>query len=222
MADPTLDITASANRPGPLPAASSGIAVAGPRAREVAAPGKRAIPVGKMVWRRAFTGVAEEAPQARAFVRCLLAGSRWADDAEFATAELVNNALLHTRSGRPGGYFVVEVTRRPRSLRVGVYDLGGGGVPELEGEVAGSKGGPGVLPGSVSGDQPNDSPRGFAGWSAEGDPADPLEEALREHGRGLGAVTRLASRTGCRGNAVTGHFVWALFDKLPPEHRWPT
>jgi anti-sigma regulatory factor (Ser/Thr protein kinase) len=85
-----------------------------------------------MVWRRAFTGAAEESPRARAFVRCLLAGTRWLDDAEFVASELVGNALLHTRSGRPGGYFVVELTRRPHSVRVGVHDLGGGAVPVLE------------------------------------------------------------------------------------------
>ncbi|MDH2423874.1 ATP-binding protein [Sphaerisporangium sp. TRM90804] len=93
----------------------------------------RLVPTGKLLWRRAFAGLAEEAPKARAFVRCLLAGTRWVDEAEFTVAELVSNSLFHSRSGEPGGYFVVELTRRPRSVRLGVYDLGGGGTPARAG-----------------------------------------------------------------------------------------
>ncbi|MEV7967228.1 ATP-binding protein [Sphaerisporangium sp. NPDC088356] len=171
MADPIVDITAL------------------PRTQREGASGDCVVPSGKMVWRRAFTGLAEEAPKARDFVRCLLAGTRWADDAEFAAAELVNNSLLHSRSGRPGGYFVVEITRRPRRVRVGVYDLGGGGVPDLK-----------HLP--------------------REEPMDGLsDEVLREHGRGLDAVMRLASVVGCRGNPATGHLVWALFADITPSGR---
>ncbi|MEU8265920.1 ATP-binding protein [Sphaerisporangium sp. NPDC049002] len=169
MADPIIDIAT------------------GSHARSEIAPGDCVVPSGRMVWRRAFTGLAEEAPKARAFVRCLLAGTRWVDDTEFATAELINNSLFHSRSGRPGGYFVVEVTRRSRSVRVGVYDLGGGGVPDIKN-----------LPGEV----PTDGV---------------VDEVLREHGRGLDAVARLASRVGYRGNPATGHLVWALFAETAPR-----
>jgi anti-sigma regulatory factor (Ser/Thr protein kinase) len=47
-------------------------------------------------------------------------------------AELISNALLHTRSGGPGGCFLVEVGRRPCAARVVVYDLGGGGLPRFD------------------------------------------------------------------------------------------
>lgn len=121
MADPVVDVT-GAPRTARVPPPDDGFAAGRSdgrsptgegHEREIAggadgppAPHGRAdrhVPTGKMVWRRAFTGVAEEAPKARAFVRCLLAGTRWVDDAEFAVAELVSNSLLHSRSGAPGG-----------------------------------------------------------------------------------------------------------------------
>jgi serine/threonine-protein kinase RsbW len=62
-------------------------------------------------------------------VRFLLEDSARADDAEWVAAELISNVLLHSRSGKPGGYFLVEVLRGLHSARVTVYDLGGGGIP---------------------------------------------------------------------------------------------
>ncbi|MFC6087340.1 ATP-binding protein [Sphaerisporangium aureirubrum] len=100
-------------------------------AEPVAGIAEALVPASGMVWRRVFTGVREEAPRARAFARCLLAGTRWVDDAEFVVAEFVSNALLHTRSGWPGGYFVVELVRQREAVRVGVHDLGGGAAPVL-------------------------------------------------------------------------------------------
>ncbi|MFC4590521.1 ATP-binding protein [Sphaerisporangium corydalis] len=134
MADPSTDILPGIGRPGDGQGAGvpEGRPATDDRPGLVEGTKSGLVPVGRMVWRRAFAGLAEEAPSARAFVRCLLAGTRWMDDAELAVAELVNNALFHSRSGDPGGYFVVEVTRCPRSVRVGVYDLGGGGAPGLD------------------------------------------------------------------------------------------
>jgi hypothetical protein len=91
-----------------------------------------------LVWRRVFPGRMDQAPAARRFARFLLAGTPFADDAELVVGELAGNALRHTRSGRPGGCFTVEVglttARRdpvPVSVLLTVYDLGGGGVPCL-------------------------------------------------------------------------------------------
>ncbi|WP_248965909.1 ATP-binding protein [Sphaerisporangium perillae] len=200
MADPVVDIPAYPPRPGP---------------------GDCFVPTGKMVWRRAFTGVAEEAPKARAFVRCLLAGTRWVDDAEFAIAELVSNSLFHSRSGRPGGYFVVELTRRPRSVRVGVYDLGGGGVPDLKTPATPPRTPtckpPDDLSATRQGTAIHDIRDEWAGEPREQRTDELLDQLLCEHGRGLDAVTRLASRVGCRGNPVTGHLVWALFVDATPR-----
>ncbi|GGK77370.1 hypothetical protein Sme01_43160 [Sphaerisporangium melleum] len=180
----------------------AGVTTASPAVKAVVEPTDRAqstrpddrlVPSRTMAWRRAFTGVTEDAPKARAFVRCLLAGTRWVEEVEFATAELVNNALLHSRSGRPGGYFVVEVTRRPRRVRVGVYDLGGSGAPRLPVASGGAEYGDRLAFGDDDAAEPG------AGCD------------LLENGRGLLALSRMATRIGYRGDPVTGHHVWALF-----------
>jgi anti-sigma regulatory factor (Ser/Thr protein kinase) len=86
---------------------------------------------GWTIWRCSFPGRADQASKARGLVRSLLTGTPYADDAEFIAAELINNALLHTRSGHPGGHFTVELARRRDGIRVGVYDLGGSEPPDL-------------------------------------------------------------------------------------------
>ncbi|MBG0824904.1 ATP-binding protein [Planomonospora sp. ID91781] len=87
---------------------------------------------GPLLWRRPFPGRGDQAALARRLVRLLLDDTDRADDAEWITAEFVSNALLHTRSGQPGGHFVVEVQRGMRSARITVYDLGGNGVPVFD------------------------------------------------------------------------------------------
>src|SRR5690606_25630567 len=89
--------------------------------------------VGPMVWRRVFPGRGDQAALARKMVRVLLEDTPRADDAEWIAAELVSNALLHTRSGAPGGHFLVEVARGLHAARVMVYDLGGSGIPVFYG-----------------------------------------------------------------------------------------
>jgi hypothetical protein len=74
-----------------------------------------------------------------------------------------------------------------------VYDLGGGGVPGLKEERPG---------------QPSEEYTDGL-----------LDEALREHGRGLNAVSRLAVRAGYQGDPATGHLVWALFADTTPRRR---
>ncbi|GAA3833777.1 hypothetical protein GCM10022226_63930 [Sphaerisporangium flaviroseum] len=147
----------------------------------------------EMVWRRTFPGLREQASRARALVRCLLADTHWVDDAEFVAAELVNNALLHTRSGDPGGYLVLELVRRPSDIRVGVYDLGGDRSPDLAVAIK-----------DIQPDTPRTSP-------ASGRDDHDLDGDLTESGRGLLTVRRLACRVGCQGDPAAGHLVWALF-----------
>ncbi|WP_344220089.1 ATP-binding protein [Nonomuraea bangladeshensis] len=84
-----------------------------------------------MAWRRAFAGRADQSAPARQMVQQLLAGTGRADDARWVTAELVSNALRHTRSGQAQGFFVVEVLRGTDVVRIVVYDLGGGCVPDF-------------------------------------------------------------------------------------------
>ena len=86
----------------------------------------------EMTWQRVFPGEAGQVPNARRFVRALLADTAQATDAELIVSELAGNALRHTRSGGPGGRFLVEL-RRGKRVRVAVYDAGGGGVPRLPG-----------------------------------------------------------------------------------------
>lgn len=80
---------------------------------------------GVMCWRRSFPGRTDQARLVRRFVAFLLDGCRYADDAVQAVAELAGNAVIHTRSGRPGGLFTVEVRRWDDGLAVSVTDQGG-------------------------------------------------------------------------------------------------
>lgn len=134
---------------------------------------------GSMLWRRSFPGRGDQAAPARKMVRCLLEDTSRAEDAEWVTAELTSNAILHSRSGLPGGFFVVEVTRGLHMAQITVYDLGGGSTPT-----------PGARrPGQVIG----------------------------EHGHGLSGVRRLAVQTGVKGDALTGHAVWAQLALNAPD-----
>ncbi len=93
---------------------------------------------GGMRWRRAYPGRRDQARSARRFVGFLLDGFPRVDEAVFATAELAANAVRHTRSGLPGGWFEVEVRRWPESAAVAVIDQGSAGAPRLRevGELA--------------------------------------------------------------------------------------
>lgn len=97
-----------------------------------------------MVWRWPFAGRNEEAATARRFVRFLLHGFPGVDDVEQVAGELIANALTHTRSGAPGGRFVVEVRRWPDSVALTVLDLGGPNDPR-PGDGAVAENGYGLL-----------------------------------------------------------------------------
>jgi hypothetical protein len=85
---------------------------------------------GVMTWRRVYPGRLDQVCVARSFPAFLLADTSRAHDAMSITAELVSNALLHTRSGERGGWFGVEVIRGTLA-RIAVHDLGGTHVPQL-------------------------------------------------------------------------------------------
>ncbi|WP_157254896.1 ATP-binding protein [Nonomuraea typhae] len=86
---------------------------------------------GGMAWRRAFPGRGDQSALARGMVGQLLADTARVEDAVWVTAELVSNALQHSCSGRERGFFVVEVLRGAASVRIVVYDLGGGPAPDF-------------------------------------------------------------------------------------------
>jgi DNA-binding SARP family transcriptional activator len=64
----------------------------------------------------------------------LLRGSPVADEVRQVVSELAANAVVHTRSGDRGGWFVVELGRWRRLLWVSVTDQGGSGTPSAPGE----------------------------------------------------------------------------------------
>lgn len=77
-----------------------------------------------MRWQRVFDGRLDQASPARNFIAFLLAGYPAVDDVISAVAELVANALRHTRSGLPGGTFIVEVWRWEIGVAVAISDEG--------------------------------------------------------------------------------------------------
>jgi anti-sigma regulatory factor (Ser/Thr protein kinase) len=73
-------------------------------------------------------------PVARHFVgRALMAvGHQSVDDAQLVTSELFTNAVIHTRSGRPGGLVGVEVLAiGDEFARIEVVDEGAAVLPHL-------------------------------------------------------------------------------------------
>ena len=171
---------------------------------------------GGLIWRRVFPGTLDQAPRAREFVRLLLADAPRADDAELIVSELVGNALRHSRSGEPGGWFVVEVMSHPlpgaenpgpdtaAAVLLTVYDCGGagvprfnrlerGGTPERDGGAAGN-----------GGSEPHGEVERHGGLQRWGWPDDD-----EEGGRGLATVAAIAFRVGCQGSPSAGHRVWA-------------
>lgn len=84
-----------------------------------------------MVWRRVYPGNECSLKAARTFPAYMLQGTGFSDDAEWIAGELVSNALKYTRSGRPGGWFGVEVGLSRDTAWISVRDLGGVLVPTL-------------------------------------------------------------------------------------------
>lgn len=143
---------------------------------------------------RVFAGRAEEVPRARRLVAAALDGNPAAEDAALLTSELVTNAVLHSRSGQPGGSFTVSVETTDTAVRVEVRDQGPP-IPD-----------PSRLP-----------PCPPAALSADNGLPRRRPAALRaDSGRGLFIVEHLAHRWGTSTEA--GHrLVWFELDFKPPE-----
>ena len=88
-------------------------------------------PAPSMYWRRVFPGQAAQVRAVRAFAACLLADFPAVEDVLLVLDELAVNALRHTRSGRPGGRFGVEVRCNLAGVTVSVTDQGGPTEPRL-------------------------------------------------------------------------------------------
>jgi serine/threonine-protein kinase RsbW len=74
---------------------------------------------------RVFSGAAGQVREARRFLAGVLDGCLAGDDALLCVSELATNAVLHSRSGRPGGRFTVRTAVRAGRVRVEVEDEGG-------------------------------------------------------------------------------------------------
>ena len=88
---------------------------------------------------RVFAGDAGQVRAARRFLAGALDGCPATGDALLCVSELATNAVLHSRSGGPGGRFTVRATRRAGSVRVEVVDEGGPWGHERDGD--GQRGG---------------------------------------------------------------------------------
>ena len=89
---------------------------------------------------RVFAGDAGQVRAARRFLAGLLDGCTGVDDALACVSELATNAVLHSRSGRPGGRFTVCATVRAGSVRVAVADEGGPWGHERDGDGQSGRG----------------------------------------------------------------------------------
>jgi len=74
---------------------------------------------------RVFPGAAVQVREARRFLAGVLDGCPAGDDALLCASELATNAVLYSRSGRPGGRFAVRSAVRAGRVRVEVEDEGG-------------------------------------------------------------------------------------------------
>ena len=87
-----------------------------------------------------FPGDAGQVRAARRFLAGVLDGCPAADDALLCVSELATNAVLHSRSGRPGGRFTVRATMQAGSVRVEVADEGGPWRRERDGDGQNGRG----------------------------------------------------------------------------------
>jgi serine/threonine-protein kinase RsbW len=87
-----------------------------------------------------FAGDAGQVRAARRFLAAVLDRCPAADDALLCVSELATNAVLHSRSGCPGGRFTVCARMRVASVRVAVADEGGPWRHERDGDGQSGRG----------------------------------------------------------------------------------
>ncbi len=86
---------------------------------------RRVMP-GVRSFSRAYSGRPQAIGTARADIARVLAGCPAADNVILCLSEVASNAVLHSRSGRPGGGFGVRLeAREGHRVRVDVDDDGG-------------------------------------------------------------------------------------------------
>jgi len=85
----------------------------------------RATATPVITWARTFPAVPAQVREARRFLAGLLDGGPAADDTVICLSELASNAVVHSRSSRPGGTFTVRARLAGQRVRVEVCDQGG-------------------------------------------------------------------------------------------------
>jgi len=91
-------------------------------------------------WRRVFPGHQRELSELRRWLSSLLPKCPARDDVFSVATELGSNALEHTASGKPGGWFAVEITWHPNAVLVAVADCGGPAEPRVIDDLDGERG----------------------------------------------------------------------------------
>lgn len=86
------------------------------------------------MWSRTLPATAPQVREARRSLALLLNGCPASEDALLCLSEIVTNAIMHSRSGRPGGHLTIRVAHTPAWLRVEVQDEGGPWLPRSPGE----------------------------------------------------------------------------------------
>jgi anti-sigma regulatory factor (Ser/Thr protein kinase) len=80
-----------------------------------------------LLWARDFPGRAFEVRAARRWIEGLLPDCEPREDVLLLASELCANAVVHTRSGLPGGRFSVHIEWSPERARVVIEDQGSPG-----------------------------------------------------------------------------------------------
>jgi serine/threonine-protein kinase RsbW len=184
----------AAERPSAVPAPPALAGLAAPSAPAASS----ARPVGALItWARDFPGEPRQVGEARRFLAAVLAGSPLAGDAALCVSELASNAVLHSRSGAPGGSFTVRVSAGAGRVRLEVADVGGPwqGPP------------PPARPPAAPGRQ---QPRPPAARTHQ-EPRHPARSQDEQRGRGLAIVAALSTAWGVVGDR-TGRVGWCEFE----------
>jgi serine/threonine-protein kinase RsbW len=91
---------------------------------------------GGWLWERAFTGATDQVRQVRAAARSLLDGCDAQETVVHLFSELSANAVVHSRSGRAGGEFIVRLQHAPSDCIWG--EVEDAGSEEWGGDLAAS------------------------------------------------------------------------------------
>ena len=82
-------------------------------------------PEPRFLARRSFAGRADQIRAARAWMAMLIEGFAGGSNAVLACSELAANAIIHSRSGLPGGTFTVRACIDRETIRIEIIDQGG-------------------------------------------------------------------------------------------------